>query len=276
MKKILLALLISHSASALEPMIDEELGQVDGQAGITIESERLGTSTIGEIAYTDNDGNGTTHTNSAGIYLSDISFGPSSMTMTIDVENDGTLNINVTDITQGDLWVRDLAMGAENSSFGALGVTNFNYDPLGSYNIQVTSDDYNGDGVNQAGIVFNLNMRNSSFDVTFIEEAEFDQATGAAISGNTVSFTNQFTNFVAAGTTVYADDTVSDDGSEWIRVDLGSISGSAEFQNISLGSVDAMNSTSTSVAITGAQSLGTAGFSNITIDNSSYIAISAH
>ena len=92
----------------------------------------------------------------------------------------------------------------------------------------------------------------------------------------TVSFTTQFDNFLATGTSIYADSSVSDDANEWIRVDLGSITGSAEFQNISFGTVDAVGSTSSSVAITGAQSIGTAGFSNVSIENSSFIAISAH
>ena len=273
MKKIILALFLSQGSFALEPLFDHELSNVEGQSGITIETENMGTSTIGEIAYVDNDGNGTTHKDSAGIYLSDISFGPSSMTMEVDVTDDGTLNINVSDIVQGDFWVRDLAMGAKNSGFGAFGVTNFNYDELGSYNIQFKGIDV--DGIKKAAIVLNLNMRNSSFDVTYIEEAEFDSA-GKALSGNTVSFTTQFDNFLATGTSIYADSSVSDDANEWIRVDLGSITGSAEFQNISFGTVDAVGSTSSSVAITGAQSIGTAGFSNVSIENSSFIAISAH
>ena len=195
------------------------------------------------------------------------------MTMDMDVTDDGTLNINISDITQGDIWIRDLAIGAKDSGFGAFGITNFNYDELGSYNVQFKGVDV--EGVNKAAIVLNFNMRNSSFDATYIEEAEFD-STGKALSGNTVSFTTQFDQFLAAGTSIYADDSVSDDSSEWIRVDLGSISGSAEFQNISFGTVDAAGSTPTSVAITGAQSIGTAGFSNVSIENSSFIAISAH
>ena len=135
MKKIILALFLSQSSFALEPLFDHELSNVEGQSGITIETEMMGTSTIGEIAYVDNDGNGTTHKDSAGIYLSDISFGPSSMTMEVDVTDDGTLNINVSDIVQGDFWVRDLAMGAKNSGFGAFGVTNFNYDGVFYYSV---------------------------------------------------------------------------------------------------------------------------------------------
>lgn len=269
MKKIILSLLVSHSAFALEPMFDEELSLVDGQSGITIESELMGESTIGQISYTDSDGNGTTHTDSAGIYLSDISFGQSSMKMEVDVEADGTLGIKISDISQGDLWIRNIAMGDANTTFGAIGLTNFNYDPLGSYHVKFASIDPDLDGSYQAGIVLNLNMANSSFDFTFIEEAEFD-ASGMAIKGNTISYTTQFDNFIATDTTIYADDSITADGREWIRTDLGSITGAAELQNISFGSIGAGG------AIVGAESIGTAGFSGISIENSSFIAISAH
>lgn len=276
MKKTILALLLSQSAFALEPMFDNELSQVEGQSGITIETQLHDTSTIGEISYTDHDGNGTTHTDSAGVFLSDISFGPSSMKMDMDVTAEGTLNIDISNIVQGDLWVRSIALGDSNSSIGALGVTDFNYDPLGSYNVQFTGIDPNSEGINKAAIVLNFNLRNSSFKVTYIDEAQFDNVSGTALSGNAITYTTQFDQFLASGTTIFADDSVSDDGSEWIRVNLGSISGSAEFQNISFGTVDAANSTPSTVAIAGAQSIGTAGFSNVTIENNSFIAISAH
>ncbi len=269
MKKILLSLLISNSAFALEPMFDEELSLVDGQSGITVETELMGTSTIGEIAYTDSDGNGTTHTDSAGIYLSDISLGQGSMKMEVDVTSEGALQVNISDIKQGDFWIRNIAMGDTDTTFGAIGITNFNYDTNGSYNVQFAPIDPDGDGIKQAGIVLNLNMANSSFDFTFIEEGKFDVA-GIATAGNTISYTTQFTDFVATDTTIYADDSVSSDGSEWIRVDLGSITGAAELQNISFGSIGAGG------AIVGAESIGTAGFSGISIENSSFIAISAH
>jgi len=269
MKKILLSLLISNSAFALEPMIDEELSLVEGQSGITVETELMGESTIGEVAYTDSDGNGTTHTNSAGIYLSDISIGQGSMKMEVDVTSDGTLQINISDIVQGDLWIRNIAMGDTDTTFGAVGITNFNYDPTGSYNVKFASIDPDLDGINEAGIILNLNMANSSFDFTFIEEGEFD-ASGVALKGNTISYTTQFTDFVATDTTIYADDRITPDGREWIRTDLGSITGSAELQNISFGSIGAGG------AIVGAETIGTAGFSGISIENSSFIAISAH
>jgi hypothetical protein len=267
MKKIILSLLISNSALALEPMFDEELGMVEGQSGITIETELMGESTIGEIAYTDSDGNGDNHTDSAGIYLSDISYSHGSAKLDIDVTAEGTLEIKISDIIQGDLWVRDISIGDANTSFGAVGFTNFKYDPLGSYNIKFATLDFGG--VKEAGIVLNLNMASSSFDYTFIEEAKFDSS-GMAIEGNTITYTTQFDNFVATNTTIYADDSITADGREWLRLDLGSIAGSAELQNISFGSIGAGGT------VVGAESIGTAGFSGISIENSSFIAISAH
>ena len=269
MQKILLSLVISNSAFALEPMFDKELGEVDGQSGITIETELMGESTIGAIAYTDSDGNGGSHKNSAGIYLSDISIGQGSMKMEVDVTQNGNLELNISDIVQGDFWIRNIAMGDTDTTFGAIGITNFNYDSLGFYNVKFASIDPDLDGVTQAGIVLNLNMANSSFDFTFIEEGVFD-ASGRAISGNTISYTTQFDNFIATDTTIYADDSITADGREWIRTDLGSITGAAELQNISFGSIGAGG------VIVGAESIGTAGFSGISIENSSFIAISAH
>lgn len=266
MKKVLISLLFSTPAFALEPLVDSELSRIDGQSGITIETELMGQSTIGQIAYTDNDGDGLNHENSAGIYLSDISMDSTSMTMKIDVTSDGALNISITDITQGDIWIRDIAMGDAETSFGAVGLTDFVYDENGSYNIRFSPFD-TGDGLNRAAIIFNLNMASSSFTTTFIDEAKFNSETGIAESGNTISYRTQFENFRAEDTAIYADDSVSDDGSEWLRMDIGSITGSAELQNISFGSIGNANA---------AQVLGTAGFSGINIENSSFIAISAH
>ncbi|MFT4764975.1 MAG: hypothetical protein ACI9OH_002081 [Oleispira sp.] len=269
MKKIILSLLISNSAFALQPMVDEELGAVDGQSGITIETELMGDTTIGSLQYIDSDGNGTTHTNSAGIFLSDISIGAGSMKMEADVTAEGTFEIKMSDIIQGDLWIRKIAIGDVDTSFGAIGITNFNYDPMGSYKVKFASIDPDLDGIMEAGIILNLDMANSSFDFTFIEEAEFDLS-GTAIAGNTISYTTQFDNFTATDTTIYADDSITSDGREWIRMDLGSITGSAELQNISFGSIGAGG------AIVGAESIGTAGFSGIDIQDTSFIAISAH
>lgn len=259
-------MLFSAPILALEPLVDSELSRIDGQSGITIETELMGQSTIGEIAYTDHDGDGLNHADSAGIYLSDISMDATSMTMDIDVTSDGALNIKISDITQGDIWVRNIAMGDTETSFGAIGLTDFVYDKDGSYNIRLSPFD-SGDGLNRAALIFNFNMANSSFTTTFIDEAKFNSTTGLAESGNTIFYKTQFNNFNAEDTSIYADDSVSDDSSEWLRMDIGSITGSVELQNISFGSIGSS---------TAPEVLGTAGFSGINIDNSSFIAISAH
>jgi len=268
--KVVLCLSFSSSVVALQSIDDAELSLIDGRAGITIESQLHDTSTIGAISYTDADGDGKGHTDSAGIYLSGISIGASSVKSKIDVLEDGTLNINISDIVQGDVWVRNIAMGDTETSFGAIGVTNFNFDSAGSYNVKFASVDLNASGVNQAAIIFDFNMASSSYDFTFVDEAEFSLVgEHELLSGYTISYTTQFSDFKAEGTTVYADNSISLDGREWIRTDLGSITGSARLENISFGSFDAGIASSQSV-------LGSAGFSGINIENTSFVAVSGH
>jgi hypothetical protein len=262
--KLIVGLIISTPVFALQPIADKELGFIEGQSGITVEIQQHGDSSIGSIAYTDGDGDGVAHTDAAGIYLSDITIGQSSMKVEMDILEEGTLNIKISDINQGDLWVRNLAMGDEDTSFGAFGITNFDYDKNGSYNIQFATIDPRNDGNTRAGIVLDFDMASSSYDFIFIDEAKFDDTDGTPIAGNTIAYHTQFSVFKAEKTKVYADDIVGD-GNEWVRVDLGSISGAAELQNISFGSIGGAS-----------EILGTAGFTGIDIQNSSFIAISAH
>jgi len=273
MKKIILTTAVTLASLPTYSMLaidDAELSNIEGRAGITIESQLHDTTTIGEVSYTDSDGDGLRHTDSAGIYLSDISIGASSSKSTIDVLNDGTLNINISDIMQGDVWVRDIAMGDANTSFGAVGITNFNYDAAGSYNLRFSPFSPKNDGIKQAALIFDIDMASSSFDFTYVDEAEFSLLGERELfNGNTISYTTQFTDFKALATTVYADDSITDDGRQWIRMDLGSITGSTRLENISFGSVtDGIAATS--------QVLGSAGFSGIDIDDSSFIALSGH
>lgn len=269
-KKIVLCLLFSSSAFAMQSIDDAGLSSINGQAGITIETQLHDTTTIGSVSYTDGDGDGQGHTDSAGIYLSDISIDASSAKSKIDVFADGTLNIKISDIVQGDLWVRNIAIGDTRTSFGAVGVTNFNYDAAGSYNLKFASIDPNASGVSQAAMIFDFNMASSSFDFTFVDEAEFSLiGDRELINGNTISYTTQFSDFRAEATTVYADNSLSSDGRDWIRMDLGSITGSARLEDISFGNVTAGVASTPSV-------LGSAGFSGIDIDDSSFIALSGH
>lgn len=268
-KKIVLSLLISAPAFAMQSIDDSELSNIEGRAGITIETQLHDTTTIGAISYTDGDGDGQVHTNSASVYLSDISIAASSAKSKVDVFEDGTLNIEISEIFQGDLWVRDIAMGDENSSIGAIGITNFNYDAAGTYNLRFAAIN-KGVGVDVAAIIFDFNMASSSFDFTFVDEAEFF-ATGERElkNGFTVSYTTQFSNFRAEATTVYADNTISSDGRDWVRMDLGSIAGAARLEGISFGRVKEGVASTTGV-------LGSAGFSGIDIDDTSFIALSGH
>ncbi|MEH6449213.1 MAG: DUF6160 family protein [Oleispira sp.] len=271
MEKIVLCLLCSSPSFALQSIDDAELGNIDGRAGITIETQLHDTTTIGAISYTDGDGDGLGHTNSAGIYLSDISIGASSAKSKVDVFSDGVLNIEISDIFQGDIWVRNIAMGDTETSFGAVGITNFNYDAAGTYNLKFAAiEDPRGSGVDIAAIIVDFNMASSSFDFTFVDEAEFSLiGDRQLINGNTISYTTQFSDFKAASTTVYADGSLSADGRDWIRMDLGSVSGSARLENISFSSVTAGVAADPDV-------LGSSGFSNISIDNTSFLALSGH
>lgn len=266
MMKIILPLMLLSFCSgvvAMESLDDESLGKVEGQAGITIETTQ-GDLTIGEVRYTDGDGDGEFNTNPGNIVLSDISIGAGSMTTKIDVLDgvDGTfLNMEFSDISVGDIWVRSIALGDENTSFGAVGITNFNFDPTGSYNIRFGSYD---DGLERySAIIYNLDMADSSYDFTFIEEAEF-AADGTLLDGLQLSYRNQFTNFVANDTRIYIDENIDVPGRPWARLSLGDIQGSVELQDLTLG--------------TGANAaqLGSVGFSGAQIQDSSFIAISAH
>jgi hypothetical protein len=270
MKKIVLCLMFSSPTFALQSIGDAELSNIDGRAGITIESQLHDTSTIGSISYTDGDGDGQGHTDSAGIYLSGISIGASSAKSKIDVFSDGVLNIEISDIFQGDIWVRNIAMGDTDTSFGAVGITNFNYDAAGTYNVKFAATDPKGNGFDLAALIFDFNMASSSFDFTFVDEAEFSLVgERELINGNTISYSTQFSDFKAEETTVYADDTLSPDGRSWMRVDLGSISGSVRLEDVSFGSVvDGV------VGLT--EVFGSAGFSNINIDTTSFVAFSGH
>lgn len=263
MKAIIPLMLFSGSALAMQSLDDEMLGQVEGQAGITIETTQ-GDLTIGEVRYTDADGNGTTHTNPGSIVLSDISIGASSLTTKIDVTDgvDGTfLNLEFSNITAGDIWVRNIALGDENTTFGAVGITNFNFDPTGSYNVAFGS--YDDGSERYSAIIYNFDMADSSFDFTFVEEAEF-ASDGTLLSGLQLRYKNQFTNFVANDTRIYIDDNIDVPGRNWARLSLGDIQGSVELQDLTLG--------------TGANAtqLGSVGFSGAQIQDSSFIAISAH
>lgn len=267
---IVLFLSFSAPVLAMQSINDEEMSRIDGKAGITIESKLQGTTTIGEVSLTDSDGDGRGHTDSAGIYLSDISIGAGSFKSKIDVLSDGTLNINVSDIVQGDLWVRNIAMGDPDTSFGAIGITNFNYDEAGFYNIQFGIADPNGDGVNQAALILDFNMASSSYDFTFVDEAKFSLVgTHELASGHTVSYTTQFNEFRAESTALYADDSLSIDGRDWVKVILGNITGSVRFSDISFNSVEA------GVAGT-SEVLGSAGLSNIKVDPTGFLALSGH
>jgi len=269
-KTIVLCLLFSTPALALQSINDEELSKIDGKAGITIESQLHDTSTIGEISYTDSDGDGDGHTDSAGIYLSDISIGASSAKTKIDVLSDGTLNIEISDIVQGDIWVRNIAMGDPDTSFGAVGITNFDYDEAGSYNIQFGIVDPDGDGINQAAIILDFNMASSSYDFTFIDEADFSLVGAHELTnGHSFSYATQFSDFRAEATTVYADDSLSSDGRDWIKLVLGDITGSVRFDGI------AFNSMVNGVAGT-SEVLGSAGLSNIKVDPTGFLALSSH
>jgi hypothetical protein len=270
MKKTVLCLMFSSPVIALQSIDDAELSEIDGRAGITIESQLHDTSTIGAISYTDGDGDGQSHTDSAGIFLSGISIGASSVKSKIDIIEDGTLNINISDIVQGDIWVRNIAMGDTETSFGAVGITNFNYDAAGSYNVKFSATDPKGSGFDLAALIFDFNMASSSFDFTFVDEAEFSLVGDRElINGNTISYSTQFSDFRAEKTTVYADDTLSIDGRSWMRVDLGSITGSVRLEDISFGSI--VNGTAKPEEV-----FASAGFSNIDIDETSFVAISGH
>jgi len=262
--KILIPLLVFSSAAySMQSLDDETLGQVEGQAGITIETTQ-GDLTIGEVRYTDADGDGERHTDAGSIVLSDISIGAGSMTTKIDVTDgvNGTfLNLEFSDITAGDIWVRNIALGDENTTFGAVGITNFNFDPSGSYNVRFGSYDDGSD--RYAAIIYNLDMADSSYDFTFVEEGEF-AADGTLLSGLQLSYKNQFTNFVANDTRIYIDDNIDVPGRNWARLSLGDIQGSAELQNLTLGGG------------TKPTQLGSVGFSGAQIQDSSFIAISAH
>lgn len=269
-EKTVLCLLCSASAFSMQSIDDAELSNIDGRAGITIETQLHDTTTIDSVTYTDGDGDGEGHTDSASISLSDISIGASSATTKIDVFADGVLNIEISDIVQGDLWIRKIAMGDEEASIGAMGITNFNYDAAGSYNVQLAIVDPMGNGANQAALIFDFDLANSSFDTTFIEEAEF--AVGGdreLINGNTISYRTQFGDFKALATTVYIDDALSPDDRAWIRMDLGSITGSARLENIAFGSI-------TEGVMGTSEVFGSVGFGNINIEDTSFLAISGH
>jgi hypothetical protein len=254
----------------MQSIDDAELSKIEGRAGITIETQLHDTTTVGQISYTDGDGDGQAHADSAGIYLTDISIAASSAKSKVDVFEDGTLNIEISEIFQGDLWVRDIAMGDENSSVGAIGITNFNYDAAGTYNLRFAAIDPANSGINIAAIIFDFNMASSSFDYTFVDEAEFFTTGGRELrNGYTVSYTTQFSDFKAEATTVYADNTISSDGRDWVRMDLGSITGAARLQDISFGSVE-------EGAVSALGVLGSAGFSGIDIDGTSFVALSGH
>lgn len=259
---IAIAAVLAQPAFSMQSIDDVELSSIDGRAGITIETQLHDTTTIGEVAYSD--GNG------AGIYLSDISIDKSSVKTKIDIFDEGVLNIKISDITQGDIWVRNIALGDPKTSFGAVGITNFDYDTQGSYNVKFAPVDPNGNGVKQAGIIFDIDMASSSFDFTFVDEAEFSQVgERGLINGNTISYRTIFSDFKAEATTVYIDNNLTSDGRNWARINLGSVSGAARFEDVSFGSV-------ASGAVQDSAVLGSAGFSDLIIDNKSFIAITGH
>jgi len=265
MKTIFPLMLFSSVTLALETLDDEALGYVDGQSGITIEAIQGGI-TIDEIRYTDGDGNGTTHLNPGSIVLSDISIGESSVKTEIDVINttDGSyLNLRFSDIQEGDIWVRNIALGDENTTFGAVGITNFFFDPTGSYTVRIGSYDPGGGADSYPAIIYNFDMASSSFDFTFVEEGEF-AADGSLVDGLQFGYTNQFRDFVANDTRIYLDDNIDGTDKPWAKLSLGDIQGSVELRNLTLGSG------------ANARVMGSAGFSGAQIQDSSFIAITAH
>jgi len=260
-KLVLLSSLISSSVFALQSIDDAELSNIEGRSGITIETQLHGTTTIGEAAYK--------HGN-AGIYLSDISFGASSAKSKIDIFEDGTLNIEISEIFQGDLWVRDISIGGKDASIGAVGITNFNYDAAGTYNLRFASIDSKATGIDIAAIIFDFNMASSSFDFTFVDEAEFFLVGERELrNGFSLSYTTQFSDFRAEATTVYADNSISADGRDWVRMDLGSVKGAARLEDISFSRVEEGLVSSVSI-------LGSAGFSGIDINDSSFVALTGN
>ena len=271
MKKIIAFYALSSSAVfAMEAMDDQDLGNVDAQDGVTIVQSINGQTTIDSISYLDDDGDGEAHTAAAGIYLSDISIDTSSFQLDIDVvsETDGDfLNINISNIVQGDLWVRDIALGATQSSVGAISITDYNYDTNGSYNIKIGNFDPDGDDSTDnsySAIIYNLDFASSSYKYTFVDEAEFD-SNGNLIDGFLMSYDVQFTNFKTEDTTVSLDPTLSGDGKPWAKLSLGSITGAADFNDITFQQVGGAPTV-----------MGSAGFSGIQIQDNSFIAISAH
>lgn len=124
------SLLLSGSfvQAELSSISDEELGEVTGQSGITIDADVQ--VSVGAIDYVDADGDGSGGATSGTLRLQTVAFddgsgGAVSLNgITVDVDGSG-LKIGLPSIT-GTLSVGGLYLGNTTTSAGSLSVSNLN------------------------------------------------------------------------------------------------------------------------------------------------------
>lgn len=118
----------SMAHAELSSITDEELGNVTGQSGLTIDADVL--LTVGNLDYVDADGDGGGSATSGTLRLETIAFndgsgGAVSMNgTTIDVDGSG-LKIGLPAIT-GTLSIGGLYLGNTTTSAGSISVGNIN------------------------------------------------------------------------------------------------------------------------------------------------------
>jgi hypothetical protein len=164
-------LLVSPAATqALQPLSDQSLGAVTGQAGITL--EQSGHVSVGEITYTD-DGNRLQIQNIERGEQSNIAL-PSSVKHVTDVAADGTLSINTT------VAPTALAIGGVriNDSLASTGAFRLNYSGNTHLQLRPSNGRYiEGQvdtSISDAELIWTTNGHSISFD-DILFRADIDQ-----------------------------------------------------------------------------------------------------
>lgn len=270
---VLLTSGLSNNILALESILDQEMSNVTGQAGITVETTTTGSSSFGEIRYDD------LHTNADGeevggsLSIRDLVIDDTSSTLVIDVEANEMI-FKLTEFATTDMSIAAVQFGYDATvvanesldlsteaqlrnaygSLGSIAINDYTLDPSSNINLKLNTD---------GQIVLNAEMPSGSFFYfTYIDDGDFTFDTnndGEDTLNDTEGFNYlharvSFTDFELENITLDSDE---DERGAHLAVSLSSVSGGITFQDININGNIA----------------GTIGFENIDVSDVSYMKV---
>jgi len=274
LKKLTLASAIvaaPFASQAMEALDDATMGDVTGQAGVTIVTNA--DLTIGSISYTDGDGDGSVGAAAGTLTLNDIGVEAQNgsavaITQTIDVTDTG-LQIGVSDITDLKATVGSINIGNANS-VGSLRV-----DADISGISQTISSGGNAALGNTSGLTINQSLTVDDVDVLYVDTP------AVGTSGSAVLIENINTNGAAVAINQNIDVVDYDHDNNAGTDDIGALAVTSNGFNgtLNIGGVRMLSSAQSdaylaagtdaerATAIAGVASIGTISVSNISMTN---------